>query len=86
MARIQLQTNERGNATLSPIIDFQVRLAANKQVILIMRYVETIEQFDTGQWKQLQTIVPAKRALVIAATLKKAAKLILESDSASFLN
>ena len=86
MAPIELQNNERGNAKLCPVTDYQVRLASNGMVVLVLQYVETIEQFDSGQWKQLQTVLPATRALEIAATLRKAAKLHLHSDSAPALN
>ena len=81
MTTIQLQSNERGNAILCPITEYQVRLASNDMVILVLQYVESIEQFDAGQCKQLQTVIPATRALEIAATLKKAANMILEADS-----
>jgi hypothetical protein len=83
MSPIELQTNERGIAKLYPITDFQVQLASDETVVLTIRYVETIEQFDSGEWKQLQTVLPANRALELGATLKKAARLILDSDSVS---
>ena len=86
MSPIELKANEVGNARPCPITDFQVQLASNEMVIITVQYVETIEQFDSGQWKQLQTVLPAKRALEFGATIKKAAKLILESDSSSSLN
>ena len=86
MAPIELQNNERGNAKLCPITDYQVQLASNEMVILVLQYVESIEEFDAGQWQQLQTVVPAERALEIAATLKKAANLILRPESATVLN
>ncbi|HEY1580794.1 MAG TPA: hypothetical protein VGF82_27325 [Terracidiphilus sp.] len=81
MSPIRLQKDECGNVELCPITDFQVQVATNDMVILTNNYVESIEQFDAGEWKQLQTIIPATRALDLGATLKKAAKLILQSDS-----
>ena len=86
MSPIESLNTERGHAKLCPIADFQVRLASNDMVIVILQYVETIEQFDSGQSKQLQTVISAQRALELAATLKKAAKLLLEPDSATVLN
>jgi hypothetical protein len=86
MSPIELKANEVGNASLCPITDFQVQLGSNEMVIITVQYVETIEQFDTGQWKQLRTVISAKRALELGRTIKKAAKLILECDSSSFLN
>ena len=83
MSPIELQTNERGNLTLCPITDYQVQLASDEMVAVIVQYVETIEQFDSGERKQLQTVLSAKQALELGATLKKAAKLILESGSVS---
>lgn len=81
MSPMQLRTNERGNAKLCPITDLEVRIASNNMVILVIQYVETIEQFDSGERKQLQTVLSAKRALKLAATLKKAAARFLESNS-----
>jgi hypothetical protein len=78
---MEMQTNERGNATLCPIVGFEVRIASNDMVVLVLQYVDSIEQFDSGQRKQLQAVLPAKRALEIAATLKKAAALFLEADA-----
>ena len=81
MPQLKLQKNERGNVKLCPIIEFQVQVATNDMVILTINYVESIEQFNAGEWKQLQTIIPAVRAIDLGATLKKAARLILESDT-----
>ncbi len=81
MTPTELETNERGHARLCPITDFQVQLATNEMVAVTIEYVETMEQFDAGQRKQLRTVLPASRALALSATLKKAARLILESDS-----
>ena len=81
MPQLKFQKNERRNLKLCPITDFQVQVATNDMVILTINYVESIEQFDAGEWKQLQTIIPATRALDLGATLKKAAKLILQSDT-----
>ena len=86
MSPIELQNDENGNAKLCPITDFQLRLSSNDMVILTVRYVETIEQFDAGQYKQLQTVLPAERALELAATLNRAAKIVLDSHSATILN
>ena len=83
MAPLELQVNERGDARLCPITDFQVQLATNEMVVVTIEYVESMEQFDAGQRKQLQTILPATRALALGATLKKAAKLILDADTPS---
>ena len=80
-AKMQLQMNENGNVRLCPITAFEVRIATNEMVILVLQYVETIEQFDAGQSKQLQAILPAKRAQELAAMLQKAANLVLEEGS-----
>lgn len=79
MPPIELQMNEHGAAKLCPITTCEVRVATNEMVVLVLRYVETIEEFDSGHWKQLQTVLPAKRALELAADLEKAAALFLES-------
>ena len=81
MPPIELQTNERGDARLCPITACEVRLASNEMVVVVLQYVESIEQFDSGQWKQLQAVLPVKRALELAASLEKAVALFLQSDS-----
>jgi len=81
MTPLELQTNERGTAKLCPITSFEVRIASNEMVVLVVQFVETIEQFDLGQRKQLQTVLAAKQARALAATLEKAASLFLKSDS-----
>ena len=86
MSPIVLQTDERGQAKLCSVTDFQVRLALNDMIILTLQYVEKIEQFDAGEYKQLQTVLSPEGALVLAATLKKAAKLLLEPNSTAIPN
>jgi len=81
MPPIELQTNEHGDARLCPITACEVRLASNEMVVVILQYVESIEQFDSAQWKQLQGVLPVKRALELAASLEKAVALFLKSDS-----
>jgi len=81
MSPIKLQTNENGIAKLCPITAFEVRIATNEMVIVVIQYVETIEQFDSGQPKQLQVVLPAEQAHELAATLEKAAKLFLREGS-----
>jgi hypothetical protein len=80
MTPLELQTNEHGTAKLCPITTFEVRIATDKMFALVIQYVETIEQFDSGQWKQLQTVLTAKQALTLAATLEKAVSLSQETN------
>jgi hypothetical protein len=86
MTPLELQNNEHGTAKLCPITRFEVRLASNQMVVLVIQFVETIEQFDSGQCKQLQTVLTVNQALALAATLEKAASLYLESNSDLRLN
>lgn len=86
MSPITLQTDECGGARLCPITACEVRIASNEMVVLVIQYVETIEQFDLGQWKQLHAVLPAKRALELAASLEKAASLFLQSNSDSLVH
>jgi hypothetical protein len=81
MAPLKLQTNDRGTATLCPVTTFEVHIASNEMLILVIQFVETIEQFDLGQRKQLQTVLAPNQALALAATLEKAAALLLKTDS-----
>ena len=75
MSRIKLQTDGNGRAKLCPITAFELRIASNEMVIVVIQYVETVEQFDSGQPKQLQVVLPAKRAHELAATIEKAVTL-----------
>ena len=77
MMPIELQKDELGRAKLCSITDLQVCLASNKIII---------EQFDAGQYNQLRTVLPAQKASDLAATLKKAAKLLLEPRSDTIVN
>jgi hypothetical protein len=77
MSSIELQTNEDGSAKLCPITTFEVHIATNEMVIVVFQYVETIEEFDSGQPKQLQVVLPAEMAHELAASLEKAATLFL---------
>ena len=81
MASLDLQTDERGDVRLCPITNFKVQLATNDMVVVTIEYVESLEQFDSGERKELRTVVPAERALALGATLKKAARLILDAGS-----
>ena len=81
MASFDLQINERGDVKLCPITDFTVQLATNDMVVVTLEYVESLEQFDSGKRKELRTVIPAERALTLGATLKKAARLILDAGS-----
>jgi hypothetical protein len=85
MSPIELQTDENGSAKLCPITSFEVHIASNEMVILVIQYVETIEQFDSGQPKQLQLVLPAERAHELAATIDKAASLFLKESSYSLV-
>jgi len=85
MSPIELQTDENGSAKLCPITSFEVHIASSEMVILVIQYVETIEQFDSGQPKQLQLVLPAERAHELAATIDKAASLFLKESSYSLV-
>lgn len=78
MSPTELESNELGSTLLCPIVACEVRIASNEMVALVLQYVETIEEFDSGHWRQLQAVLPAKRALQLAADLEKAATLFLE--------
>jgi hypothetical protein len=82
---IELKTNDHGAAKLCPVTACDVRVATNDMVVVVLQYVETIEEFDSGQWKQLQAVLPAKRALELAASLEKAAALFRESQPDNFV-
>ena len=59
-------------AKFCPVTAFDVRIATNEMVIIVIQYVETVEQFDSGQPKQLQVVLESKVAQELAATIPKA--------------
>ena len=83
MSKVELGTNERGNLKLCPMVDCQVQIASNDMVAVTIDYVQRIEEFDTGHWEQLRTVLSAQQAFELGATLKKAARLILSAGSDS---
>ena len=72
MSRIELQTNENGVTKLCPVTAFELQIATNEMVIVRIQYVETIEQFDSGQPKQLQLVLDSKAAQELAANIGRA--------------
>jgi hypothetical protein len=72
LSRIELQTNENGVTKLCPITAFELQIATNEMVIVRIQYVETIEQFDSGQPKQLQLVLDSKAAQELAANIGRA--------------
>jgi hypothetical protein len=72
LSRIELQTNENGVTKLCPVTAFDLQIATNEMVIVRIQYVETIEQFDSGQPKQLQLVLDSKAAQELAANIGKA--------------
>jgi hypothetical protein len=81
MTPLQLQRNEHHTEKPCPMTTFEVRISSNQMVMLKIEYVETIEQFDSGDRKQLQTVLAPNQALILAATLQKAAALFVKIDS-----
>jgi hypothetical protein len=72
LSRIELQTNENGVTKLCPVTAFDLQIATNEMVIVRIQYVETIEQFDSGQPKQLQLVLDSKAAQELAANIGRA--------------
>jgi len=72
LSRIELQTNENGVTKLCPVTAFELQIATNEMVIVRIQYVETIEQFDSGQPKQLQLVLDSKAAQELAANIGRA--------------
>jgi hypothetical protein len=85
MTPIELQTDTIGNAALRPITACEVRIASNEMVVLVIQYVESIEDFDSGNGKQLQAVLPPARAMRLAESLEKAASLFLSAHSGNLM-
>jgi hypothetical protein len=85
MTPIEMQTDTIGNAALCPITACEVRIASNEMVILVIQYVESIKDFDTGNWKQLQAVLSAGRAMQLSESLEKAASLFLSANAGKIM-
>lgn len=83
---IKLQTYPDGNIVAYPMTGFELRTAGETALLVVIEYVETPEQLESGERKTLQTTVLPQQALDFAETLKRSATLLLASDSGEQVN
>lgn len=74
---IKLQTDGSCNIVACPMTGYELRAVSDTALLIIIEYVETEQQFETGERKTLQAIVKQQQALELAETLQRSAKLIL---------
>lgn len=74
---LTLQTDASGNIVTYPVTGWELRSVANMSIMVVIEYIESPEQLETGERKQLQTILSAPQALDFAETMKKAATVLL---------
>jgi hypothetical protein len=46
---IKLQTDEHGNTILQPMTGYELRAVADMSLMVVIEYVETPEQFESGR-------------------------------------
>lgn len=83
---IKLQTHPDGNIITCPITGWEMRTAGDTALLVVIEYIDLPEQLETGERKQLQTIVTPHEALEFADSLQKYARLILTPKSGKPVN
>lgn len=79
---LELQNDNKGNVITCPMTGWGITPVTNtSSIILTIEYVETSEQLETGERKQLQTILTIAKAQELAEELKKAANIMLASGT-----
>jgi hypothetical protein len=74
---LELQKDKEGNIITLPMTGWGITDVAGMSLILTIQYVETPEQLETGERKQMQTIVTVQKALELAEALRRAASGLL---------
>ena len=59
-----------------PVSECELRHVAGVGLLMVMRYVERSEQFETGEHTTLQALLEPEQALEIAEALKKSVRLL----------
>lgn len=77
MSLIKLETDSSGGIFACPMTAFELRTAADFGLLVVIEYVETLKQLETGERKTLQAIVTPQQALNLAKALQRSASLIL---------
>jgi hypothetical protein len=73
---IELQTDGTGNVITCPMTGWGIKPVAETMILLAIEYVDSPEQLETGERKQLQAILHSHQALELAEELKKVVALL----------
>lgn len=82
---IELQRLPNGDIVACPMTGYELRTAADVGLLLVIEYVETKQQLETGERKTLQAMMTPQQALALSESLKNSATLILTPKSGTKL-
>ena len=78
-----LETDSNGDIITKPVTGWITAPIAEIAVLLAIQYVETPEELETGNSKQIQLVLMPQKCLELAEALTKAGKSLLEDQSHS---
>jgi hypothetical protein len=73
------ETDEHGNVILKPVTGYTTSPVAGVAVALAILYVETPEELERDDSKQIQFVLTPQQALAIAEALTRQAKRLMEA-------
>jgi hypothetical protein len=82
MADIKLETDNSGNVITKPVTAWALRPVAEMAVLLVMRYINSPEEFETGG-DQVQFVMTPQQCLELAEVLTRQAKAVLQTPPSS---
>ncbi len=75
----ELENDSDGNVVTKPIIGWSVGTAAEVSVLLVIEYVEDLQQMESGDSRTIPFTLLPLQCLELAEALIKASKKLLES-------
>jgi hypothetical protein len=78
---IKLQTLPNGDIVACPMTGYELRTAAEVGLLLVIEYVETAQQLETGERKTLQAMMSPQQALTLAESLENSATVMLTPNA-----
>ena len=73
------ETDAEGNVLLKPVTGWTTAPVEEIAVLLVIEYVSTDEELETGVRHSIQFVLTPPKALELAESLQKQAKRLLES-------
>jgi hypothetical protein len=77
------ETDSNGDIITKPVTGWITAPVAEIAVLLAIQYVETPEELEKGNSKQIQLVLMPQKCLELAEALTKAGKSLLEDQSHS---